>query len=132
MNNKTKKNRNMHGGGTDNSDIKLYIYRTSKISTDPNTDPNYRKVGIVHYTDSAGINLAREFGTGISNIFGMKGFDNTVYDKLRKETLEKVQGLLSDNQIICSSRMEFDVTPKATTLIIHHFYGTLYEKSKPL
>jgi hypothetical protein len=130
MNNKTKKNRNIHGGARDNSDIKLYIYRTSKISTDPNVDPNYRKVGIVHYSDSAGINIVRGFGTGISNIFGAKGFDNTVYDTLRKQTLEKVKGLLTDNQIICSCRMEFDIgTP---SMIIHHFYGTLYEKEKKL
>ncbi len=110
--------------------MKNYIYKTHKISTDPNIDPNYKKVGIVHYSDSAGINLVRGFATGIANVFGSKGFDNTIYDILRKKTLEKISALLTDNQIICSCRMEFDVATPST--VFHHFYGTLYEKNKIL
>lgn len=133
MNNKTKKNRNIYGGATtDTTDTikKLCIYNTSRISTDPNVDPNYKKIGIVHYSDSAGINIVRGFGTGIANVFGSKGFDNKIYDTLRKSTLDKIKGLLTDTQIICSCRMEFDTA--SPSMIFHHFYGTLYEKNKIL
>jgi hypothetical protein len=109
-------------------DKELYIYKTTQISTDRNIDPNYKKIGIVHYSDSAGINIAREFGTGLYNVFGARGFDNKIHDNLRKSTLDKIKGLLTENQIICSCRMEFDVKTVSTTMIIHHFYGTLYEK----
>ena len=105
----------------------ICILESTLISSDPNTDPSYRHVGLIHFTDAAGINIVRGVFTNVANVFGKKGFDNTIYDELRKTTLEKVQKLLKPGQKICSCRMDFDVTP-TNGMIFHHFYGTLYEK----
>jgi hypothetical protein len=119
-------------GGMNNQTIEekrdLCILESPLISSDPNTDPSYRHIGLIHFTDSAGINLVRGFFTDVANIFGKKGFDNTIYDGLRKSTLEQIQKMLKPNQKVCSCRMEFDMAP-TNTMIFHHFYGTLYEKN---
>ena len=105
----------------------LCILNSPFISADPNTDPSYQHIGLIHFTDSAGINIVRGIFTDVANIFGKKGFDNTIYDGLRKSTLEQIIKMLKSNQKVCSCRMEFDMAP-TNTMIFHHFYGTLYEK----
>ena len=122
-NNKTQK----HRGGMNTATKNLTIFSTTRISTDPNTDPNYKQIGLVHFSESAGINILRGFGTGVANMFGSKGFDNTIYDKLRNETIQKVNSMITQNQKICSCRMDFELGTN-NTIIFHHFYGTLYEK----
>ena len=126
MKNKTQKIRKIKkslGGATETH---INIYSTTKITTEPNTDSSYFPVGLVHFSDSEGINSVRGFATGVANIFGNKGFDNTIYDKLRNNTLSKVNSLIKQNQKICSCRMDFEIG--GPQLIFHHFYGTLYEK----
>lgn len=101
------------------------LFFDNRISTEANTDPAYMAAGIVHLTDTAGINALRSIGTEWANMFGAKGFDVSVYDTLRNDTLQKVMDILLPHQKICSCRMEFEM---GVSNIFHHFYGTLYEK----
>lgn len=105
------------------------LFFSKKISTEANTDPHYRMIGLVSYSDTEGLNALRTFGTDIANLFGRKGFDMSVFDSLRISTLEKIEKMLEPNQKICSCRMEFDQGATGTN-IFHHFYGTLFEKKK--
>lgn len=103
------------------------IIKTNRISTQQNTDMNYKEIGVVHYTNSQGINGVRQLGTSITTLFGYKGFDTSVYDELRNESLEHVDKLLEDkNAKLCNMRMEF--THVGDYLVLHHVYGTLLKK----
>ena len=102
------------------------ILYTQKITTQLNTDPAFTEIGIVHYTDTQGINIVRQFGTTVVNMFGGKGFDTSVYDSLRTESITKVDNMLDDDHKICNMRMEFNHAHP--DLIVHHIYGTLLKK----
>lgn len=106
----------------------INVFNNPKLSTQPNTDPTYDESGIVHYTDTQGINIVRQLGTSITNIFGGKGFDTTVYDNLRTESLKNVEKLLDSNSKISNLRMEF--SHAHPELIVHHIYGTLLRKKQ--
>ncbi len=103
------------------------LFFSKKISTEANTDPHYRMIGMVSFSDTAGINALRTIGTDIANFFGRKGFDMSVFDSLRISTLEKIEKLLEPNQKICSCRMEYDQGATGAN-IFHHFYGTLFQR----
>jgi hypothetical protein len=96
------------------------------MSTQPNNDNSYKEIGVLHVSDSAAINVARGFATGISNLFGSKGFDNSLIDGLRNQTLNTVKNLLTSEQKVCNLRMEIDTSNP--TLVFHHVYGTLLQK----
>lgn len=102
------------------------VLKTTKMSTQPNTDKKYVEVGIVHYTNTQGINVLRQVGTELMTLFGGKGFDTSVYDYLRDESVKHVNDMLNDNQKVCNMRMEF--SHAHPDLIVHHIYGTLLEK----
>jgi len=108
------------------NDISLFVFPTTNISTEPNNDPSYKQVGIIHFTDSGAVNALRSFSTGIANIFGKKGFDNTIYDTIRNTALTTLSSKIQKNQKACNIRMEFENTMQDTIFL--HIYGTLYEK----
>ena len=108
----------------------VYIYlnpegMTNQISTQANDDPAYTEIGIIHVTDSAAINAARGFVTDVSNLFGAKGFDNTIFDLARNGALNQMKMLMTDTQKVCNLRMETSNDP---ALVFVHMYGTLLEK----
>lgn len=102
------------------------VFHTTKISTEQNKDPTYVESGVVHLSDSKGINLVRGVITDVTNIFGAKGISNVIYDELRKSTLQELHKLLKHDEKICNLRMEF--SHPQPELIFHHAYGTLYRK----
>lgn len=105
----------------------VFIFNTmNKISMEMNKDPEYVERGIIHTTTVGAINAVRGFATGIANIFGSKGFDNTIYDQKREEVLKDLQKSLGDKQKICNLRMEIDSGPE---IFFIHTYGSLYERS---
>jgi len=108
------------------SDKDTYIYRSSKLSIKPISE-DYTQIGIFHISESTAINIVRGFGTGISNIFGAKGFDNTIYDRLRNDVFKKIEDSLEENQKVFSIKMDFETNPQGTIFL--HFYGDLCEKS---
>ena len=127
-NKKTLKINNLKGGSSKNADkTNFYIYNSSNISTQQNQDINYKEVGIIHITESGAVNILKGFATGVANIFGSKGFDNSVYDKARNVALKKIMSQINtQKQKICNLRMEVENNP-ASSLFFIHLYGTLLE-----
>jgi hypothetical protein len=115
-------NKRMKKGG----DVALNVFASDRMSTQPNNDNSYKEIGVLHVSDSAAINVARGFATGISNFFGSKGFDNSLIDGLRNQTLNTVKNLLTGDQKVCNLRMEIDTSNP--TLVFHHVYGTLLQR----
>jgi len=103
------------------------IFETTNISTEPSDlGDEYKKSGILHFTDSGSINALRQLATGFVSIFGRKGFDNIIYDKIRNAALKKLDNLLEKKKNkMCNMRMEFDTDGNDTIFI--HIYGTLYK-----
>ena len=124
--NSTVKKPKFRGGNPQRADC---VFATTKISTEPNRDSNYYEAGVIHLSDATGINLVRGVITGISNVFGAKGIDNSVYDALRKQTLTSLQTMLKHDEKICNLRMDFD--SPSPELLYHHLYGTLLRKRPP-
>ena len=126
-NKKTLKINNLKGGASEGKPD-VYIYKSPTISTQQNQDINYKEVGIIHITESGAVNMLKEFATGVANIFGRKGFDNSVYDKARNVALDKImKHINTQTQKICNLRMEVENNP-ASSLFFIHLYGTLLEK----
>jgi uncharacterized protein YbjQ (UPF0145 family) len=101
---------------------------TENISTQPNADINYKEIGVVHITDSGAVNALKGFATGIANIFGSKGFDNSVYDRARNSALNKLMNQIDKNkQKVCNLRMDVENNPQSSLFFIH-LYGTLLER----
>ena len=112
---------------TDQANKKDFFYLNKNISTEPNKSKAYVRQGILHFTDSMGINALRDTLTSISNFFGSKGLENAVYDRLRNLALIKVGILLEENQRCYNTRLEFE---REDETIFIHVYGTLYVKKE--
>jgi len=114
----TRKKRN---GGLGNN-----IFITNKISTQPNMDPSYKEMGIIHFTDSGAVNAVRQGLTGLVNIVGQKGFENTIYDQIRNKALDTFSKKIANNQKVANVRM--DIETDAMNKILIHIYGTLLQR----
>lgn len=121
-----KKHKPLQNGGGVKQD---YIYLSSQITTQQNNDPNYKEVGVIHITESGAVNFITGFATGVANIFGAKGFDNSIYDRARNSALRKIIAQIDSKQKICNLRMDVENDARSTLFFIH-LYGTLLEKSK--
>ena len=119
---------NINGGNTNTCDptvnSTIFIFPSTKISTQPNTDSSYKEIGIIHITESAAINFIRDSTTEFMNLFGSAGFDNTIYDKCRNKALFKLNCHIKNGQKVCNMRMEID---SEKSLLFVHIYGTLLE-----
>ena len=102
-----------------------YLFLNENISTEPNKNKSYVRVGILHFTDSAAINVLRDTITSIGNLFGSKGIDNIIYDKLRNTVLTKVGIILGENRRCYNTTVQIE---RIDDSIFAHVYGTLYEK----
>ena len=134
--NLTKKNKLNHklkvgaSGKSRKSDNHLFIFPSKYVSTQQNTDINYREAGIVHITQTGAINILRGIGTGIANIFGKGGFDTSVYDKARNNAISKIVSKINtNNQKICNLRMDVENNPESSSFFVH-LYGTLLERKQ--
>lgn len=106
--------------------LSSYVFSSTQISTQPNIDPSYKEIGIIHFTDSGSVNALRELATGIVNIFGQKGFDNIIYDNLRNKALAEFSKKIGQNQKV--SNMHIDIENTAMDTIFIHIYGTLLQR----
>ena len=122
---RSKVNRNLKGGASDKD---KYIFTSNNISTQPNEDINYKEIGIIHVTDSAGVNFLRNIGSSITTTFGGTGFENSVYDKARNSALNKIMNQIDKKtQKICNLRMDVENGLNSNLLFVH-LYGTLLER----
>ena len=115
-------------GGLDVKNNRNEIFSSPKLSTQPCNNPNYRRIGIVHLSDSVGVNFLRNNATELFNVFGAKGFDNSIYDQLRNTCFRKLAQSINDNQQICNIRVDIE---RDASLIYMHVYGTLFERIAP-
>jgi hypothetical protein len=104
-----------------------YIFKSQRMSTLDNTDDRYDEVGIIHVTDTAGVNALRNLGSGFANFFGAKGFDNAVFDMARHGVLKKMRAQLEHGQKVCG--LKIDVEQSTPEMISASAYGTLLQKS---
>ena len=123
---KIKLNKNKTGGNQNN----ILFFNTKKISTQPNLDPTYNEIGLIHTTTGGAINLFRETVTNIANIFGEKGIETSIYSDKRQEALKKIDDNLKENQKICNLRIDTNTITKQNkaNLFFINIYGTLLEK----
>lgn len=115
------KTRKMYGGANNHAN---YVFSTNQISTQYNIDPRFNEIGIIHVTDSDAIGSFRAIGTDFANVFGAKGFDNSIIDIARNRALVKLAKMLTNKQKVCGLRMEITQNPQ---LIFVHLYGTLLQ-----
>ncbi len=110
----------------DQSKIDLYVFMSDKISIQ-SIPSDYKQIGIIHISDSAGINAIRQFGTNLANTFGSKGFDNTIYDKLRNTVLDKLNQMVAKtNHKVFNVRIDVESSATSSTIFVH-LYGDLCE-----
>ena len=123
MSRHTRKNK-MDGGSNKKSD---HVYLTTKMTMGPNTDPNYKPIGIIHRSETVGLNILRRLGTDLSNFFGGKGFDVGVYNYCRERVLRRMEDFVNKDQLVTD--IKFDMETVGATVALH-VYGTLCEKIK--
>ena len=104
-----------------------YLFLNPNISTEPNKNKSYVRIGLLHFTDSAAINVLRDTITSFGNLFGNKGVDNIIYDKLRNTVLTKVGIILGENRRCYNTTVQIE---RIDDNIFAHVYGTLYEKKE--
>ena len=87
---------------------------TKNMSIQPNIDPDYEEVGIIHYTELSFLQL-----------FGDVGLNNR-YEQARATALTKVKDSLSKTQKVCNLRIEVTQEGQLVTATV---YGTLLDKA---
>lgn len=115
---KTKKNNIKKGGSYNN------IINNQRFSTSKPQNTNMISKGIVHVTESVGINVARGIGTGFANLFGKSGFETTLYDEVKKKAFDKLSSMISDPSFFVGNiKMDIETTQNT---IFCHLIGTIY------
>jgi hypothetical protein len=94
---------------------KDYLFLNENISTEPNKNKAYIRIGVIHFTDSVSIN----------DSFGNGGFDNIVYDKLKNKVLTKIGIILGENRRCYNMTVQIE---QIDDRMFAHVNGTLYEK----
>ena len=102
----------------------LYLFSSDKISIQ-SIPSDYKQIGIIHISDSAGLNFVRQFGTNVANTFGSKGFDNSIYDELRNKVLTKLQNMIENNNKVFNVRIDIESSGATSATIFVHLYGDL-------
>ena len=105
-----------------------FIYKSDQLSIQSIPLTGYKQIGIIHMSESAGINAVRQFGTNLSNMFGSKGFDNFIYDKLRNQTFKKLISMISPTNKVFNIRIDIETNSKDTGIFLH-LYGDLCEQT---
>ena len=131
-----RKNEMIYRGGEDTqataaaTEPASYFFPTKNISTQENKDSDYEEVGIVHITDTLGVNVIREGATSVFNIFGQKGFDNSRYDEARNSVLTLMVEEMEKRDIdrVCNVRMDASPGTENNSMIIANIYGTALRK----
>jgi hypothetical protein len=118
-------------GGGPSKEEPNNIYLSKQLSTNPNTDPEYQEIGVVHRTEIAGINVMRTLIKRYANVVGLSGVDSSVYVYLRNKILKQLDKFAEKDQKIANIRFEFATNERFYSgMVVLHAYGTLYEKFK--
>ena len=96
------------------------------ISTQPNFDPSYTEIGILHTSKSIGVNVIRDTIAGIANMFGYQGGMDKLYNKTRTEAITEIISAIKQNQKVCN--LKIDIGSLESSIITFNLYGTLFQK----
>lgn len=113
-----KRNKKMYGGEDEN------LFISDKLNIDPNK--KYKTIGIAHHTELAGINMLRDMGNDIFNMFGQKGFDTGLYNRARNDGIRVLINKLKSNQVLKSPK--FDIELKEQQGIQVHITALVMEE----
>ena len=100
-NNNNRKTKKIYGGEDEN------LFLSDKLNIDP--DKKYRTIGIAHHTELAGINLVRDMGNDLFNMFGQKGFDTGLYNRARNDGIRVLINKLKSNQVLKSPKFDIEL-----------------------
>jgi hypothetical protein len=105
-------------GGSNNSNSNLIIDRRFSTGTMDGTT-----VGLIHITESVGINLIRNMGTNVANLFGNEGYETVLYNNVKEKAFNKLKKIVNkDNYNVSNLKMDIETTDKT---IFCHLMGTL-------
>lgn len=122
------RNKKKVGGNIDN----VHILSDPRLTTQDNKDSSYNEIGIIHTCESVAINIVRSTATGLFNMFGSKGFDNSIFDIARNDCLNNMKAKLDSEpgNAYKISNIRFEAITVDPSLITMNAYGTLLIKSK--
>ena len=127
---KKNKSYKLKGGGAPPVVEDFFIYPSEFISTQQNTDANYKEIGIIHVTDSTNINAISGKSQGMGLFSETKNTDNRIFDLARNNALKKLGEKINiTTQKVCNLRM--DISSEQTSVLVH-LYGTLMQKGGAL
>ncbi len=95
------KKKKIYGGEDEN------LFISDKLNIDPNK--KYKTIGIAHHTELAGINLVRDMGNDLFNMFGQKGFDTGLYNRARNDGIRVLINKLKSNQVLKSPKFDIEL-----------------------
>ena len=102
------------------------ITKSPFISTQPNFDPSYTEIGIIHMSKSVGVNAVRDIVAGFANFFGHAGGMDELYNDTRSKAINEIIEVLQPNQKLCN--LKIDIGSLEPTIITFNLYGTLFQK----
>lgn len=132
MGKKTKKNKNkfLKGGSNTNTNTNTNIINNRRFSTGKPTYKNMVSKGLVHLTESVGINIARDIGSGVANLFGSSGFESTLYDEVKTKAFNKLSSMMNNKKLYVGN-IKIDIETDKNTIFCH-LVGTIYMKQEKI
>ena len=118
-----KSNNKINGSGTGTG---IMFTESNRISTQPNFDPSYTEIGIIHMSKSVGVNAIQDIVAGVANFFGHAGGMDGLYNDTRSKAITEILSALKPNQKLYN--LKIDIGSLEPTIITFNLYGTLFEK----
>jgi len=124
-NTKVKSARYLYDFKTDDQTIEKEFFDNPDITTQCVNDSNLKPVGTVHLTSVVGINILREYATGVKNIVGLKATIDENMHILRNQIMIEIEKIMKKKKIskVCGIQIAF--TKDRGTLLLNAF-GTAF------
>jgi uncharacterized protein YbjQ (UPF0145 family) len=115
---------------TDDQTIEKEFFDNPDITTHCVNDSNLKPVGTVHLTSVVGINILREYATGVKNIIGLKATIDENMHILRNQMMIEIEKIMKKKKInkVCGIQIAF--TKDRGTLLLNAFGTALRYKQK--
>jgi len=126
---KVKSARYLYDFKTDDQTIEKEFFDNPDITTHCVNDSNLKPVGTVHLTSVVGINILREYATGVKNIVGLKATIDENMHILRNQIMIEIEKIMKKKKIdkVCGIQIAF--TKDKGTLLLNAF-GTALRYTK--
>jgi uncharacterized protein YbjQ (UPF0145 family) len=129
-NEKVKSVRYLYDFKTDDQTIEKEFFDNPDITTHCVNDSNLKPVGTVHLTSVVGINILREYVTGVKNLVGLKATIDENMHILRNQIMIEIEKIMKKKKInkVCGIQIAF--TKDKGTLLLNAFGTALRYKKK--